>query len=119
MLKRYTINLINVKSKVELIQLFDIIFDFTYKPFKVEENYGNWDSFYDSFRSLDQLSNTIINDPDFEKITGIHLIFQNYKALDNINPQDKKIFEEILEEMTHKENRYDNYDFSYEENNND
>ncbi|OGH71185.1 MAG: hypothetical protein A2921_03070 [Candidatus Magasanikbacteria bacterium RIFCSPLOWO2_01_FULL_43_20b] len=114
MIKKYTVNLINVKSKADLLYCFNKIFDFAYPPVDSEKTNANWDSFDDSFQSLDTESKTFIDDPDRDKITGIHLVLENYKALDNIDPKDKKILEEIIEKNTHKENRYDELDFSYE-----
>ncbi len=114
MIKKYIINLINVKNKADLLYCFDETFKFTYSGVNIETGETNWDSFDDSFQSLDTESKTFINDPDCDKITGIHLILENYKALDDIDPKDKEILEEILEDATHKENRYDELDFSYE-----
>jgi hypothetical protein len=114
MTKKININLININSKADLLICLDNVFNFTFSGVNPDTKKTNWDSFIDSFRCLDSDSKTIANDPDFEKITEIHLVLENYKAVNNIDPEDKKIFEEILEEMTHKENRYDEYDFSYE-----
>lgn len=114
MIKTYVINLINVKNKVDLLARFDEVFDFAYKPANTETGYSNWDSFDDSFQSLDTESKTFISDPDRKKITGIHFILENYKALDNIDTEQKKVLERILERNTHKENRYDELDFTYE-----
>ncbi len=112
MIKKIIANLKDVKNSRDLAVTFDKIFNFSY-PGSTDSGI-NWASFNDSFRSLDTESQTFISDPDFEKITGIHLILENYKALENIDPEDKKHFEEILERNTHKENRYDDLDFLYE-----
>ena len=112
MIKNITINLIYVKDSMDLMKLLDDTFLFYYGGINKVDGFVNWNSFLDSFRSLDTESKRFISDRD--KIIGIHLIFENYKTLNNIDPKDKKIFEEILEEMTHKENRYDNLGFSYE-----
>lgn len=104
-----------IKDKQNIFKVFNkelLIWDLEFD--RTHSEVSNWDAFRDDISSLDTESKTFINYPDRDKITGIHLILENYKALDNIDPKDKQIFEEILEEMTHKENRYDDLDFSYE-----
>ncbi len=112
MIKKILVNLINVKNSKDLGLCLNAVFDFSYPPFRDDKI--NWDSFNDSFRSMDTESKTFINYPDRDKIAGIHLVLENYQAMKNIDPRDKKIFEEILEDKTKKENRYDDLDFSYE-----
>lgn len=112
MIKTIIVNFKNVHTSRDVVFILSNTFKFAY-PGYTDEGI-NWASFNDSFRSLDTESKTFINYPDRDKITGIHLILENYKALNNIDPEDKKHFEEILEDKTHKENRYDDLDFSYE-----
>jgi len=112
MIKNFFINFNNVKNSKDLALRFNEVFNFAYPP--IRDDKMNWDSFNDSFRSLDTESKTFINDPDFVKISGVHLILENYKTLDNLDSKDKKNLEEILEDNTKNGNRYDGLCFSYE-----
>ncbi|MBI3336993.1 MAG: barstar family protein [Candidatus Staskawiczbacteria bacterium] len=100
----------NVKSLKDIFLVFDDIFHFS-KEYPYKDYNPNWNSFWDDFCAID-LSD--FGKKNISNVIGLHLILENYKALDNINLEDKKIFEEILEDATHKENRGDNIDFSYE-----
>lgn len=83
--------------------------------FKFEEEFqcNSWDAFEDDFRSLNTQSKLIINDPDFENITSIHLIIKNTLDFANNAKQDYFTFVEILADATEK-SRYDGYNFSFE-----
>ena len=113
MIKKIPINLLSVKDDKDLILTINSVFCFEFIGITFD-GHVNWNSFIDSFRSLDTESRTFKNFLDKDKVTGIHLILKNYKSLNRLNPKDKQIFEEILEEMTHKENRYDDLEFTYE-----
>lgn len=107
---KLNIDLKNVKNLKDLLVTFDDIFNFS-KEYPYRDHNPNWNSFWDDFCAID-LSG--FGKKNMHNMTGLHLILENYKALDNINPDDKKIFKEILENATLAKNRGDGLNFSYE-----
>jgi len=104
-MKTIIIDLSNVRSKDEILKLFNDIFSFTIPP-------RTWDGFNDWFRNLDTDSAMYKREIPDEK--DIHLILRNIHHVKKFSEEDYNILIDLLFNATDKGQRGDDVNLTFE-----
>lgn len=99
------INIGEAKTKKDILDKFQEFFQFAFAP-------TNWDSFFDSLRSLDTESATFKKSFPNEK--HIHIIIKNSRHVKKLLEKEYFNLLDILATATNKSERYDGLNFTFE-----